>query len=64
MTHVGEQPLNLIAQYYHNANHPASAGGEEVRLEVSALWPTAAAEAAKKKEAKEAEARKSQKPKP
>ena len=34
---------------------PEFAGSEELRLEVTALWPTAAAEAAeKKKEVKEA----------
>ena len=60
VTHVVEQPLNLELQYYHNVNHPRTAGGEQVRLEVAALWPTAAAEAARKKEeeAKKAGAKK------
>jgi len=49
VTHVMEQPLNLIGQYYHNVNHPPRAGSEALRLEVAALWPTAAAEAEKKK---------------
>jgi hypothetical protein len=49
ITHVAEQPLNFILQYYHNVQHPRTAGGEQLRLEVAALWPTAAAEAARKK---------------
>ena len=51
VTHLAEQPLNLELQYYHNVDHPPRAGSEEVRLSVAALWPTAAAEAARKKEA-------------
>lgn len=54
VTHVAEQALNLELQYYHNVNHPRFAGSEELRLEVSALWPTAAAEAAEKKKEVEA----------
>ena len=50
VTHVVEQPLNLELQYYHNVTHPRCAGSNELRLEVAALWPTAAAEAARKKE--------------
>jgi hypothetical protein len=52
ITHVGEQPMNLIIQYYHNLNHPATAGSEQMRFQASVLWPTAAA-AAKEKAAKE-----------
>ena len=52
VTHLVEQPLNLELQYYHNLNHPSGAGSEQLRLEVAALWPTAAA-AAREKEAKE-----------
>jgi hypothetical protein len=58
VTHVADQPLNLIAQYYHNLTHPRFAGSEELRLEVAALWPTAAAESAKEKEAAEVESKK------
>jgi hypothetical protein len=52
VTHIVDQPFNLIAQYYHNVDHPNRSGSEQLRLEVAALWPTAAAEAARKKEAK------------
>jgi hypothetical protein len=58
ITHVGDQPLNFIAQYYHDGKHPDRAGSEQLRLEVAALWPTAAAEAARKKAEAEAAARK------
>ena len=58
VTHVMEQPLNLLLQYYHNVEHPSRAGSEALRLEVAALWPTAAAEAAKKKEAQVASKKK------
>jgi hypothetical protein len=54
VTHIAEQPMNLLIQYYHNANHPRTAGSEQIRVEVAALWPTAAAMAAKKKEEWEA----------
>ena len=57
ITHVVEQPLNLELQYYHNLNHPSAAGGEQLRLEVAALWPTAAA-MAREKEAKTIAAKK------
>ena len=57
VTHIVEQPLNLELQYYHNVDHPRRAGSEEMRFEVAALWPTAAA-AAKKKEAKTVAAKK------
>jgi hypothetical protein len=63
VTHVMEQPLNLEIQYYHNLKHPDRAGSSEVRLEVAALWPTAAAEAAKKKETQVASKKKNEKPK-
>src|SRR5262249_55250718 len=43
--HVDEQPLVLVMHYYHAANHPSLAGSEQLRLEVSPLWPTAAAKA-------------------
>lgn len=49
ITHVGEQPLNLLIQYYHNVKHPQALGSEQIRLEAVALWPTAAA-AEKEKE--------------
>ncbi|HEX7978411.1 MAG TPA: hypothetical protein VF461_07405 [Gemmatimonadaceae bacterium] len=59
IAHVGDQPLNFILQYYHNVEHPRLAGSNQLRMEVAALWPTAAAKAAarkaemaKKKEAK------------
>jgi len=54
VTHVAEQPLNFILEYYHNANSPRLAGREQVRLEVAGLWPTAQAKAAEKKAAQEA----------
>jgi hypothetical protein len=50
IAHIAEQPLNFELQYYHNLNHPDRAGSEQLRLEVAALWPTAAAEAERKKE--------------
>jgi hypothetical protein len=62
VTHVVDQPFNLIAQFYHNVNHPRFAGSEQLRLEVAALWPTAAA-MAKGKEAKAAAAKANEKPK-
>jgi hypothetical protein len=58
ITHVAEQPLNLALQYYHDVEHPRIAGSEELRLVVAALWPTAAAVAAKEKEAAEVESKK------
>jgi hypothetical protein len=61
VTHVVEQALNLELQYYHNVNHPDRAGSNEVRLSVAALWPTAAAEAAKKKKTQVASKKKNQK---
>jgi hypothetical protein len=57
IAHVGDQPLNFLMQYYHNANHPTLAGSNSMRLEAAALWPTAAAKAAKEKEAKAKEAK-------
>lgn len=63
ITHIVEQPLNLLIQYYHNLDHPSRAGSEQIRLEVVALWPTPAAEAAKKKaEAQIAAKKKGEKP--
>ena len=50
ITHVADQPLNLVLQYYHNVKHPDFAGSEQLRLVVAALWPTAEARA-KEKEA-------------
>jgi hypothetical protein len=50
ITHVVEQPLNLELQYYHAVNHPSAAGSEQLRLEVAALWPTAAAMAKEKED--------------
>jgi hypothetical protein len=50
ITHIGDQPMNLLLQYYHNVKHPDIAGSEQIRLEVVALWPTAAAKAEKEKE--------------
>jgi hypothetical protein len=49
IAHVGDQPLNFILQYYHNAKHPDLGGSNQLRMEVAALWPTAAAKAAEKK---------------
>ena len=49
IAHVGDQPLNFILQYYHNVSHPDLAGSNQIRMEVAALWPTAAAKAAGKK---------------
>lgn len=50
ITHVGDQPLNLLMEYYHNVKHPDLAGSEQLRLEVAFLWPSAAAKAEKEKE--------------
>lgn len=52
--HVGEQPLNLEMQYYHNLEHASGGGREQLRFEVAALWPTAEAKADRKKEVAEA----------
>ena len=49
IAHVGDQPLNFILQYYHNAKHQDLAGSNQLRMEVAALWPTAAAKAAARK---------------
>jgi hypothetical protein len=49
IAHVGDQPLNFILQYYHNVEHPELGGSNQLRMEVAALWPTAAAKAAEKK---------------
>ncbi|HEY6825948.1 MAG TPA: hypothetical protein VI259_03760, partial [Gemmatimonadaceae bacterium] len=38
VTHVMEQPFNLLMQYYHAIKHPSNAGSEQLRLEVAALW--------------------------
>ena len=56
IAHIGDQPFNFEIQYYHNVKHPDRAGSESLRLEVTALWPTAAAEAARKKAEAEAAA--------
>lgn len=50
ITHIVEQPLNLQLQYYHAVKHPSTAGSEQLRLAVAALWPTAAAMAKEKEE--------------
>jgi hypothetical protein len=50
VTHILSQPFNLGVQYYHNVEHPRAGGSDLLRLSVAALWPTAAAEAAKRKE--------------
>jgi len=50
ITHIVEQPLNLQLQYYHAVKHPSTAGSEQLRLAVAALWPTAAALAKEKEE--------------
>jgi len=57
VTRIVEQQLNLQLQYYHAVKHPSTAGSEQLRLEVAALWPTAAA-LAKEKEAKTMAAKK------
>jgi len=57
ITHIAEQPLNLQLEYYHNVKHPDDAGSNQIRLEVAALWPTAAAMAEKKKEEQAAKAK-------
>ncbi|MBW8770675.1 MAG: neuromedin U [Gemmatimonadetes bacterium] len=49
IAHVGDQPLNFILQYYHNVKHPELGGSNQLRMEVAALWPTAAAKAAEQK---------------
>jgi hypothetical protein len=49
IAHIGDQPMNFILQYYHNASHPELGGSNQLRLEVAGLWPTAAAKAAEKK---------------
>ena len=64
ITHIVEQPLNLGLQYYHDVEHPRRAGANEVRFFVAALWPTAAAEAAKKKESQVAAKKKNEMRKP
>jgi hypothetical protein len=48
ITRVGDLPLNLQLQYYHNVKHPELGGSEQLRLAVAALWPTAASKAAEK----------------
>ena len=50
ITHIVEQPLNLELQYYHAVKHPSTAGSEQLRVAVAALWPTAAAMAKEKEE--------------
>lgn len=50
IAHIGDQPMNFILEYYHNVSHPDRAGSEQLRMEVAALWPTAAAKAKEKKE--------------
>ena len=57
IAHVAEQPLNFELQYYHNVKHPDRAGSNQLRLEVAALWPTAAAMAQRKKEEEMAKAK-------
>ena len=61
ITHIAEQPLNFEIQYYHNVKHPERGGSEQMRLEVAALWPTAAAMAEKEKEELVAKQRRSAK---
>jgi len=57
ITHIGDQPMNLGIQYYHNIKHPSFAGSEQMRFVVTALWPTTEAKAREKKLAAEREAR-------
>ena len=59
VTHVGEQPFNLECSTTTTSSTRVRAGSEELRLEVAALWPTAAAEAARKKAEAEAARRNS-----
>jgi hypothetical protein len=39
ITLIGQQPINLSFQYYHNAISPASSGADQVRMVVSFLFP-------------------------
>ena len=64
ITHIGEQPMNLELQYYHNVKHPSFAGTEQLRLEAAMLWPTAAARAAREREKEMAAKQKAEKQKP
>ena len=57
IAHIGDQPMNFILQYYHNVSHPDLAGSNQLRMEVAALWPTAAAMAQRKKEEEMAKAK-------
>lgn len=36
---IGSQPLSLAVQYYHNAVRPDAAGADQVRMQVSFLFP-------------------------
>jgi hypothetical protein len=53
VTHINDQPMNFLMQYYHNLNRPHFAGSEALRLEAAFLWPTAAVKAAKENEERE-----------
>jgi len=48
ITHIGDQPMEFLLQYYHNLNHPSHAGAESIRLEATMLWPVAGAKRTKK----------------
>jgi hypothetical protein len=39
ITKIGEQPLNISFQYYHNAVRPDNAGADQVRMVVGFLFP-------------------------
>lgn len=49
ITHIGEQPMEFLIQYYHNLNHPSTAGAKSLRLEATMLFPVAGTKKGKSK---------------
>jgi len=40
VTHFGHRPVNLLAGYYRNSEHPTGAPDDQLRLQVNLLFPT------------------------
>jgi hypothetical protein len=41
ISRIGQQPVNVGAQYYHNTMHPSEAGSDQFRFQFTLLYPIA-----------------------
>jgi hypothetical protein len=41
-TAVNRRPISLSMHYYHNVEHPTASAGDQLRFQISFLYPSAA----------------------